>query len=402
MGRKKKIFIRLITLGDQGVFAVGNFLLTILLTRYYDDTAMAAYGIALSVALVLQGVQKNSYIIQNSVLERNIYRHRGAKILAEQMIAILPVFIVLAAASVFIVMFAPETWFFQTFVATTACFAIYAQLEFERVLFIKYERYIVPFMTSCVFFALIVLLLFFHEYVSFYMILGALIGFAFFKTCIAFLIVGRIDLKGGMILLRSDFRRNSLAAVMGGIGASGYTHGPVIALGLFSTPVQAAAFVALRGLMQPIQIIMRSMDVIDKNFFRSSVQGEGASVWRVMVRQIVMYGGVSVLISGFVCLFAAQIIDLLYGGKHADHIPLLYGWGVLSVIMSVILPIESAVIVKKYLNKYNFIRLWLGLAACVLCVVLIPIYGAYAALFLTGFSIFVSAVVGVYVVWRRA
>lgn len=58
------MMIRVITLGDQCMFAAGNFLLTVLLARYYSDIDLAAYGIALSIALVLQGVQKNTYVIQ--------------------------------------------------------------------------------------------------------------------------------------------------------------------------------------------------------------------------------------------------------------------------------------------------------------------------------------------------
>jgi hypothetical protein len=61
---QKPYIIRLITLGDQCLFAAGNFLLTILLTRFYTDIDLAAYGIALAIALVLQGVQKNMYVIQ--------------------------------------------------------------------------------------------------------------------------------------------------------------------------------------------------------------------------------------------------------------------------------------------------------------------------------------------------
>ncbi len=401
-GRVKTIFIRLVTLGDQGLFAVGNFLLTILLTRYYDDTAMAAYGIALSIALLLQGIQKNSYIIQNSVLERHLYKKRGRKILGQHMIAVFPVFVFLSVLSLFVVAYAPPSLLFQTIVATTACFAIYAQLEFERVLFIKYEKYIVPFITSFVFSVMVMALFFFHEYFSFYGIMGVLVLFAVLKSSLVFFIAGWLDMKGGLILLRSDFRRNSLASFMGVLGYSGYVHGPVFALGILSGPSQAAAFVALRGLMQPIQIIMRSMDVLDKNFFRSRSKGDGASVMSVMLRQVALYGGMSALISSVVCLFGEQIINTLYNGKHIEYVTLLYGWGIIAVLMSVTLPVESAVIVKKYLNRFNSLRLIFGAISCALCFVLIAPFGAYGAISITGGAMLVCFAVGVYVVWKRA
>lgn len=399
MSRKRKIFIRLITLGDQGMFAVGNFLLTILLTRYYNDIDLAAYGIAISIALVLQGVQKNSYLIQNAVLDSKIYRKRGKKILGEHMIAVFPIFFVLSVISAFIILFAPEAFFFHTIVATTVCFAIYAQLEFERYVFIKYERFIIPFITSFCFAGLVIGFLFFHDSLSFYGVMVILWLFACLKTSVAFLIVGGLDLKGGLILLCSDFRRNSLGSLMGVIGSSGYTHGPVIALGLFSSPLHAAAFVAMRSLMQPIQIIMRSMDVIDKNFFRSKVTNGDAGIIKVMKSQIIMYGLVSASIALVISVLGTVIINFLYDGEYIEFIYVLYGWAIISVFTSMTLPIESAIVVKKLLNKYNFIRLWIGISVVTLAIVIIAPYGAYAALALSGVALFIAMVAGVFILF---
>ena len=91
----KPLVVRMITLGDQVMFAAGNFMLTILLARYYSEKELAAYGMALSVALILQGVQRNTYVVQNSLLDFKIIKSRGRKILAEQLIALVPILVVL-------------------------------------------------------------------------------------------------------------------------------------------------------------------------------------------------------------------------------------------------------------------------------------------------------------------
>jgi len=190
-----------------------------------------------------------------------------------------------------------------------------------------------------------------------------------------------------------------MGSLMGVIGASGYTHGPVIALGLFSSPLHAAAFIAMRSLMQPIQIIMRSMDVIDKNFFRSKSSNSDAGIMKVMKSQVIMYGLVSSSIALIICYFGVWIINFLYDGEYIEFIYVLYGWGVISVFTSITLPVESAIVIKKLLNKYNFIRLWIGLGVVVIATVVIAPYGAYGALFLSGSSLFIAMVTGLVILF---
>lgn len=376
---KHPLIVRLITLGDQSMFALGNFLLTMLLTRYFEDVELAAFGVGLSIALLFQGVQRNSYIIQNSVLQNHIFRGRGKKILGEHLIAIQPLLAVMTLLSLGAMWSGGQDLFTLTIITTTVCFAIYANLEFERFVFVKYEQYIMPFITSFVFMVMNGAFLWFHGALSFYTLMGLLWLYACCKTLFLIAIVGMPDFKGGMVLLRSDVRRNSVSSLLGVVGASGYTHAPVLALGFLSTPTQTAALVAMRGLLQPTQIIMRSLDVIDKNLFRSKAAKAKRGMIGAMYQQIGLYFGVSAVLSLVICFYGKELIMLLYHGNHIEFINVLYGFGIISIFYAVIFPIESAIIVGKSLNDYNKMRFWVGIGVTILSLVLCFLYGAMGA-----------------------
>ena len=380
---RRPAMIRLITLGDQCMFAAGNFLLTVLLTRFYTDIDLAAYGIALSIALVLQGVQKNTYVIQHSVMPPEEFRRRSNKIMAEHFIATQPLFILLTILSAFIVAGMPQTLETHTIIATTVCFAIYAQLEFERIVLIKYEKYLVPFLTSMAFLLMTIGFLFYHAQITFYDLMLCLWIFAVLKTLLLIALVGLPDIRGGWEQMREDFQHNMKASVQGVIGASGYIHGPVLILGALAAPAQVAAYVAMRSLMQPTQIVMRSLDVIDKNFFHSKSAGTDDGIRRTMISQMMRYTLISAAMAMMICGFGNEIIQLLFAGKHQNFIYVLYGWGALSVFMAVVAPIESVLIIKNKLNKYNFIRLWIGIMTVLLCYPVAIAFGAHGIILIS-------------------
>ena len=398
---KNPLVLRMASLGDQVMFAAGNFLLTVLLTRFYNDTALAAYGIAVSVALILQSIQRNSYIVQHSLLDLKILKRRSKKIIAEQMIVVVPVLLLLAMASFIVVPFFGQSLFAQTLAACVACFAIYAQLEFDRIILMKYKKFLIPFATSFLYLLLSVILLLFHASLTFYQVIAILTVFACVKSLVLLYVVGRPDFRGGWALLRSDLRRNAPSSMLGVIGYSGYTHAPVLLLGLLSTPVQAAGFVAMRSLMQLLQIVIRSMDMIDKNFFRERASGSGQKIRELMNRQIFTYGIVSIIFSGLICIFGKQIINLLYVGEYIQFRNTLYPWAGCVIFFSLLQPLESAIIVKKLLNKYNVMRLWAGIATCIVLLFVVKPYGAMGAVIVSMIAGIAAFVAG-YIMISRA
>ena len=60
----------------------------------YGVLLLSAYGIGLSVSLVMQGLLRNCYMVQNSVLPPAIVRNRAAKVMGQHLIIWLTIAIV--------------------------------------------------------------------------------------------------------------------------------------------------------------------------------------------------------------------------------------------------------------------------------------------------------------------
>src|SRR4051812_2378090 len=81
-----RLSMRALSLGDQLLFSAANFLLMLMLARYYSDVEVSGFGIGLSIALIVQGTQRTCYIVQNSVLSPGIFRRRSDKVLGQHLI----------------------------------------------------------------------------------------------------------------------------------------------------------------------------------------------------------------------------------------------------------------------------------------------------------------------------
>lgn len=368
--------------------------MTVVLTRYYSEIDLAAYGMAISIGLILQGIQRNSYVIQNSILDFKVLRARGRKIIAEQIIAIFPLLLVLACLSAVAATYAPENLVSKTLAASTYCYIIFSQLEFERIILLKYQKNLIPFLTACVFVLLVLAMFFLNAHITFYELIAIMTIFAVLKASILIWIIGKPDFKGGWILLRRDFRKNSMSSIMGVIGYSAYTHASVLFLGMYSQAVQAAAFVAMRSIMHILQIIIRSMDVVDKNFFRSRVSDSEHGLLHVVNRQTLIYAAVSIILSGSVCVFSTPLINLFYHGKYAEFSNILYVWAGITTTFSILQPLESAIIMKKLFNKYNYVRMWMGFLTCGVLYFVAGPFGAIGVAIVTLVALVVSYIVG--------
>lgn len=365
---------RFFALADQTLFALANFTLTVTIARYYGEVELAAFGIALSIAIILQGIQKNSYVIQLNLLDKRVFEFRRRRILAEHFISTLPLLLVLAGLSLLYLDDASSSFEGKIIIATLACFTIYCHVDFERVYFIKDDNFLLPLLSSLIYLAINVYIFASHLTITFNQIMLVLFGFGLLRYSLLML-AGRPEFRRGMQLLRSDLRRNSLGSVLGVIGYSGYTHAPIFALGAFSTPGQAAAYVAFRGALQPSQIIMRSMDVVDKTLFRDAINAS-PNPRHVLLFQVLIYGVISAVMSLIICLFAKDIVDILFRGKYYDYINVLYMWAAITIFFNMTQPIESAIVLKKILNKYNLARLAVGVLTAIVTIFIATPFGA--------------------------
>lgn len=400
MKKTRQIFIRLVSLADQICFSAANFLLTIALARHYSEVEFAGYGIGLSIALTIQGVQRNCYVVQNAVLAPGIVRKRVPKILGEQSIA----WFVLLAAELFLsaIVFSlsADPLYHAIAVSTVICTLIYTQLEFDRIIFIKHDRYINPLVASIAFLLLNIFFLFGIPYfqISYLSTMTMIALYTVVKMFWLYASVGLPDLFWGWRLIVRDFKKNFVGSFIGIIGFSGHNHVPLFILGHVAAPLQAAVFVAMRGLMQPLQIIVRSFDMIDKNFFQIHAKGEGG-MRRVLIRQLCVYAGFSLLVMMGTLAFGEMIVTLAYGEKYAGYGGVLVGWAFIFSMLAITFPLETVIIKLDKLNIYNYYRISAGVVGAVLSYFLCEPMGANGAVIACFAGWVVSILCAFWLVW---
>lgn len=399
-GRKRQIFIRMIALADQICFSAANFVLTIMLARHYSEIEFAGYGIGLSIALTVQGIQRNCYVVQNAVLAPEIVRRRASKVLGEQCVAWIILVAIEALLTLLVFISTDDPFYRAIAVSTIICTLISTQLEFDRILFIKHDAYVKPFIASVAFLVLNGVMFFAVPYyeLPYFFTMAVVGGYTLAKMGWLFTTVGMPDLFWGWRLAVRDFKKHFMSSFIGILGYSGHNHVPVFALGHFSTPLQTAVFVAMRGLMQPLQIIVRSFDMIDKNFFQAKIKGAGG-MRSVLLRQLAVYGFFSGLVTLGALLFGETIISLAYGEKYAGYSSILVGWCFIFTMLAITFPLETVIVRLNKLKAYNYYRISAGIVGTVLSYPLCTSMGAQGAVWASLAGWVVSILCAFYLVW---
>ncbi len=394
MSKKKDIIVRVIALADQLCFSVANFILSIILARFYSEVELAAFIFGLSVALTIQGIQRNCYVVQNAVLAPEILRRRADKVIGQQAVAWLILVTIEILAAVLIFNFVDDVFYHYVAISTIVCTIMNTQLEFDRIIFVKHNKYIHAALTSIGFLALTAgLLLAFAGTIdfielkqseeviksnfnlSFYGFMGLIGGFMVLKMLFMFSCSRLPNLYWGFRLLVRDFKRYFMGSVFGVAGYAGHNHVPVFVLGAYAAPIHAAVYGAMRGLMQPLQIIVRSLDIIDKNLFQAKVKNAGG-MRSVLIRQLLIYSAMSAMVVVGTLLFGKWIVNLAYGEKYAAYSHILVGWALIFSMLAITFPLETVIVKLNKLNLYNYCRIAAGVVGTVLSFALWEEYGA--------------------------
>jgi O-antigen/teichoic acid export membrane protein len=206
---------------------------------------------------------------------------------------------------------------------------------------------------------------------EYWMLLAALCAAMLLHLAAICILVGNFALGQGFRLLIDDCRKyGGWAAVATGTYA-GYNHVPLLVLGALAPPIHAAAFVATRGLMQPLQILLRGLDIADKSSF---TKGAGTphedTALRYTIKLAVLYAGAAGLFGLIIGTWADQIVTLAYGSKFVGLGPVLIAWIPVNILISLTLPFESLVYTRQAFRGYYFVR---GVASALAIVLVAPL-----------------------------
>jgi len=382
MKKHKKLLIRGISLSDQIFFSAANFLFTMMLAKFYSEIELAAYGIGLSIAMTLQGIQRSSYMVQNAVLPPAILRRRALKVMGQQGLVLGALLLCeLGGLWVYGLFEGASPFGTAILTATLVLTLLYIQLDFDRIILIKHERFVDPLITSFLFLALngalFILIPLYH--LSFGAMMGILAGYGVLKSLWLVFAIGRPDFFWGWRFMVRDFRKYFAASLIGVLGYGAYNNAPIFILGSVAAPIQSAAFAGMRSLLQPLLVIVRSLDIIDKNFFQQNDKTL-AGLRRSFLRLLFLYGGGALVMLSGMALFGAPLVELVYGAKYAPYSSLLFGWGLVFFMLTISNPIETVLVKRGRLNVYNLYRIPAGVVGVLLSLWLCKPYGAWGAI----------------------
>jgi O-antigen/teichoic acid export membrane protein len=365
---------RLATVGDQLLVALTNFGLTIAIGRAFGADELAAYGIGLSVGLMVQGLQRHAVTIPLMLHPAGWVRGRKAAIAGEQMLMLLPALLVGLLA-----LFA-ASWssgFLQLIVLSSAvCLLIYLQLEFARAFLVKLEK---PglLLAGAAFYAAVAAALAIaalRGLVGYDTLLISLAAAMVVHACAVAAVGGGVALKDGSRLLAADMKRYGGWALAATGTYAGYNHAPLLILGAVAAPVHAAVFVAARSLMQPLQILLRGLDVADKNAFAELRSNQPAP--RFIFRLVILYAAIGIALGAAFAVASDWLLTFAYGQKFAGYGNAVVAWAFAYALISVSMPLESLVYAQNRFAGYFAIR---GAASVIAIAAAFPLIHGYSA-----------------------
>lgn len=381
--RSRYALTRIATVGDQLLVALTNFGLTLAIGRAFSHEDLASYGIGLSIGLMIQGLQRHALNIP-LMLEaepRVLKRHRS--ILAEQLIVLAGSLAVGAIALAVAASFDASRYMHLTLAASVVCLLIFTELEFARAFLIKLKRPGLLLATAC-WYALVsgtlAVLSLFH-WIGFETLLIVLAAAMLIHYLAIAVTIGLPDLKGGLRLFASNLKRYGGWAGVATATYAGYNHAPLLVLGAFTAPIHAAAFVATRSLMQPLQIFLRGFDIVDKSVFSEGAgKPQAGGAFAHTVKLAALYAGIGIAFGIFMSFFAREILALAYGVKFAGFELALIAWVPVYILLSVTMPFESLVYTRKNFLGYYLIRGAASLVAIALTVPLVILFSEVGAI----------------------
>jgi hypothetical protein len=365
---------------DQVLFSACNFGISIYVARRYGFEELANLGVAISAALIIQGIQRLLYVVPTALRSERHQSRVFAGVTGEHIIVVSGI-VALAVASLelmrnFVVIHSDLS------VATIASILVFAQSDFDRYVLVKSRQIIVPAMLSGAYAVSLMVAAFVTWWWSlpFVSFMGAIIVFALAKgTCVAALTAWP-NFYWGARLLKRDLRVRGLYALASTLSYSGFMHAPVFILSIVSGPAQTAGFIAMRNLVQPFPILMRSFDIGDKLAFSGTNLKVGAQVrrtfWRVAISYLLV-GGVAIVLTYIV---SHLLISLTYGAQYLPFETIMLGHVIVFTLLAVLYPLEGIINIARLFRSQVFWSVVSGTVGIAIALATCGRYGAWGAI----------------------
>jgi O-antigen/teichoic acid export membrane protein len=182
---------------------------------------------------------------------------------------------------------------------------------------------------------------------------------------------------------------------------AGYNHIPLFLLGSLAPPIHAAVFVATHSLMQPLQILLRGLDVADKVAFAERVSApHGRAAFVAAIKLAAFYALAAALFSGLIGLVAEPLLQLTYGPKFGGFGIALIAWAPVYILIGCTMPLESLVYTRRRFGGYYLARALGSVLAIALTVPLVSKWSQTGAILACAAGAFVAAAGAIFLLHR--
>lgn len=381
---------------DQIAFSLASFILTIALARMYSASEFGSYGIGLAIALMVQSIQRNFYIVSLSLMSRRIATRCAGGLVAEHLTVTGAAVALAALVTGAIAALGAGHASLDISLATLVCITLYFQSDFDRAMQVKRGAYRGALGLSLVYLLIVIALSAFAKFhrISFTAFMCTLAAVCALRSSWLFFLHVQPHWSWGMRLLARDWHRYGVPALLQAGAASGCQHVPLMILATLSGAAQVGGFSAMRSLTQPLMLVFRSLDAADKNRIRTASSGGTAGARRFVWRITAFYGAIGVAALLVVVLVHDQVIALAYHGKYAGLGGILVGWTIYSVLLGLGLPIGSLAYLLHRQRPFTNWTLVSGVVGIALALALCGPFGMWGAMTATGISAAVSLLGG--------
>ncbi|WP_102796346.1 hypothetical protein [Bowmanella denitrificans] len=317
---------------EQSLSSLFNFFVVILLSHGSPEL-VASYGVAFSFSLVISGIFRNSvftpFITSNTTSSLALIKGCIASSFSLYVSAPILLILMYLSYSGALVFSLPIIFYF--FILELVKVTALAKDNMRKIAFFTTFSY------------LLILLLFYSGYSSF----SFLVGSAFVALVFLFFLV--LD-KGTSEEVVCVGGRDAFILSM---SFSIYSHAPLWFLNLV-VPGAASLYVQIRSLFQPIQIISRAVDLIEK---KNASVSEDYGILRLnnVLTYHLVFGGLGV---AFLCAFSLFFFKDLYAVDLNFYSAISVGiYAILGLAMFVSKPIETVFFKMSFLSQLTLSRI---------------------------------------------
>jgi O-antigen/teichoic acid export membrane protein len=373
--------MRLASLLDQIVFSISNFVLTLVFIRKYTKSEFAAYGIALFATLALAGIYRVSVAIPVALWSSREFNLRRRALSALHLSVVTVILTLLVVSMLYLWQSRSGEMTMLIGMALIATGTTYISLDIDRVMLFRTrpasQALLVLGTYSCV--IIIAATAFFWFHPSFAAAMIVLAAIALCKTVGVGLLSGRPDWSHARLLMQRLIRTTVGWNTVGSLAGSSYMIVPQWALGILATSAQVAGFTAVRTPIQPVMVIIRSLDIVDKVRSGQLNTKDPDSLRRHYRRVYFLYLAVCSVFAVAIFLFTEIIIKVVLTPQYEAFDWTLRLSAILLALTATAAPLETVVYQRKSYRPYAISQIIGGIVGAVSAWPLAGHFGANGA-----------------------